>query len=210
MTETFRTLATAARAGAAAVPERPNDPYRSFLEATLEGAIANELPGQTALAQQHRRFEVPGFEPYPYGVDVDWRHNGAHAGIEAKVWDVHHSLFDVVKLATAIFHGRLDEGFCAVAALAKHWAAGGSFGAMTAGPVGVWAAWDVEQLLAKPAARKAILVASGPRPFEVPERIETMAADSIAMPEAPLHTLRLLAVRPAAGAALLPLPPRNG
>ena len=81
---------------------------------------------------------------------------------------------------------------------------------MTAGPVGVWAAWDVEQLLAAPVARKAILVASGPRPFEVPERIETMAADSIAMAEAPLHKLRLLAVRPAAGAALLPLPKRNG
>ena len=91
MTETFRTLATAARAGAAAVPERPNDPYRSFLEETLEGAIANELPGQTAHAQQRRRFEVPGFEPYPYGVDIDWRYNGTHAGIEAKVWDVHHS-----------------------------------------------------------------------------------------------------------------------
>lgn len=206
----FEALAAAARAGAATVPERPKDPYRSFLEATLEVAIAHDLPGRTELAQQRRRFELPGFEPYPNGVDIDWRDHGVHAGIEVKVWDVLHSLFDVVKLATAIFHGRLDEGFCAVAALSKHWAAGSSFSAMTAGPTAAWQPWNVEQLIAAPAERKSILVASGPRPFKVPARIETMAAEPIAMPRAPLHTLRLLAIRPAVGTDLTRLPSRAG
>src|SRR4051812_7741742 len=128
----FETLIVAAQAGAPQVAERPNDPYRSFREAALESAIAEQLPGQVQLTQQRRRFEIPGFDPYPYGVDIDWRDDGVHAGIEAKIWDVGDSLFDVVKLTTAIFHRRLDEGFCAVAALASHWAAGNAFCAMTA------------------------------------------------------------------------------
>jgi hypothetical protein len=210
MTGTFEGLIIAARAAASEVNERPNDPHRSFLEATLEGAIACHTPGHTELAQQRRRFDVPGFEPFPYGVDIDWRHDGVHAGIEVKVWDVLHSLFDVVKLAAAIFHRRLNEGFCAVAALSGHWAGGDPFSAMTAAPAGVWHSWNVEHLIAAPAARKAVLVSTGPRPFEVPALIETMAAEPMTMPNASLHALRLLAVRPAAGAELVTLPGRDG
>jgi hypothetical protein len=207
VTPSFETLTAAARAAASEVPERPNDPYRSFREATLEAAIAERLPGDAETVQQRRRFELPGFEPYPYGVDIDWRHAGTHVGVETKVWDVLHSLFDVVKLATAIFHGRLDEGFCAVAALAGHWSAANAFTAMTTAGTERWASWAIEELIATPAARKSVLVASGPRPRRVPARIETLAAEPIAMAKAPLHTLRVLAVRPASGADLIELPP---
>jgi hypothetical protein len=203
---TFEALGAAARAGAVEVGERPNDSSRSFLEATLEDAIARHLPGRTELAQQRRRFEVPGFEPFPHGVDIDWRCDKVHAGIEAKVWDVQHSLFDVVKLAAAIFHGLLDEGFCAVAARERDWASGGAFSAMSAAPYRAWRSWDVQRLVADTAGAKAVLVASGPRPFEAPGCIETMASEPIAMPDAPLHTLRLVAVRPAADAELVRLP----
>src|SRR4051812_20329882 len=78
----FEALTTAARAGATEVAERPGDPYRSFRESTLEAAIARHLPGRTETAQQRRRYTLPGFAPYPYGVDIEWRHGGTHAGIE--------------------------------------------------------------------------------------------------------------------------------
>jgi hypothetical protein len=205
VTSTFEKLICAARAGASKVPERPNDPYRSFLEATLEAAIVRDLPGVAEIAQQRRRFEIPGFDPRPYGVDIDWRCDSVHAGIEIKVWDVQDSLFDVIKLASAIFHQRLDEGFCAVAGRARDWSAGNPVCVMTAAPAGAWQAWDVEQLLAAPAVRNAVLVAAGPRPSKVPGQIETMTTQPIAMPQASLHTLRLLAVRPAAGTDLIAL-----
>lgn len=45
------------------------------------------MPGQIELAQQRRRWSVDGFEPYPYGVDIDWLHDGLRAGVEVKVSD---------------------------------------------------------------------------------------------------------------------------
>lgn len=209
MTEAFATFVTAARAGAAEVEERPNDHQRSFLESTLEGAIARHLPGQMELSQQRRRWTVEGFDPCPYGVDIDWRHDGVHAGVEVKVSDVIDSLFDVVKIATALAHRELDEGYCAVAADAEHWDRGGTFTTMTRAPESEWRSWSVDELLAMPRDRNAVLVAKGPRPETVPARVETMAVGPIVMPLAPTHTLRLLAVRPAAGAASFELPRRG-
>ncbi len=210
MTEAFAGFVAAAQAAAPEIEERPGDRLRSFLEATLEGAIARHLPGRTELGQQRRRWPVQGFEPYPLGVDIDWRHDGVHAGIEVKVSDAIDSLFDVVKLATALARAQLAEGCCAVAADDAHWARGGPFTEMCDSPVGTWERWSVEQLLAAPAARKAVLVATAPRPRTVPAHVETMAAEPIAMPNAPTHTLRLLAVRPAAEAGGLDLPGRPG
>jgi len=110
VTQAFATFAAAAHTAAVEVDERPNDRLRSFLEATLEGAIARHLPGRSELAQQRRGWAVNGFDPHPFGVDIDWRHGNVHAGVEVKVTDVLDSLFDVVKLATALSHGLLDEG----------------------------------------------------------------------------------------------------
>lgn len=59
---------------------------------------------------------------------------------------------------------------------------------MTEAPPGEWRSCAVDQLLVEDAARHAVLVATGPRPFEVPARIETMSAEPIAMPKAPTHT----------------------
>lgn len=202
----FAEFASAARRAAEEVVERPRD--RSFLEATLEGAIARHLPGTARTDQQRRRFVVPGFEPAPHGVDIDWSLDHTHVGIEVKVTDVLDSLFDVIKLVTAVAHGRLDEGFCAVAATERQWRGGGAFEAMTSAAPSRWHEWSVQDVLAAPAARGAVLVASGPRPFEVPSQFEAMAAAEISMPLAPTHVLRLLAVRPIAGAPLLRLPER--
>lgn len=210
MTDAFAVFVAAARAAALEVQERPGDTRRSFLEATLEVAIARHLPGQTELAQQRQRWAVPGFEPHPYGVDIDWLHEGVHAGVEVKVCDAIDSLFDVVKLATAMAHGLLDAGFCAVAADAPHWARGGAFTTLATAPAGRWSRWPVQQLLAGPSEQQAVLVAAGPRPQTVPAEIETMAADPVAMPLAETHTLRLLAVRPASGTAPVELPRRHG
>jgi hypothetical protein len=55
----------------------------------------------------------------------------------------------------------------------------------------------MEAVLATQAARDAVVVSFGPRPYEIPAAIETLSAPPIAMPKAPLHTLRVLAVRPA-------------
>jgi len=208
VTAAFAIFATAARAGAPEVDERPSDPWRSFLEATLDDAIARHLPGRVETAQQRRRFPLEGFDPYPYGVDIDRVHDGTHAGVETKVSDVLDSLFDIVKLATALARGHFDEGYCAVAATAKQWTGGGAFSAMTNAAVGEWREWPLRELLTRPAANKAVLVATGPRPHDVPARIETMAVEPIAMPTAPTHALRVLAVRPATGAPWLSLPRR--
>jgi len=67
---------------------------------------------------------------------------------------------------------------------------------MTREPEGEWRSWPIEQLIAAPRDRKAVLVAKGPRPHTVPAQIETTAIGPIAMPLAPAHKLRLLAVRP--------------
>src|SRR5262245_7923341 len=112
-------LRAAAQAGAPAVVARITD--GSFLEATLEAAIAEQLPGRVARDQQRRRFPIPGYEPFPHGVDIDWRTGDTHAGIEVKVSDVLAGLFDVVKLATAVAHGRFAIGFCAIAATPAQW-----------------------------------------------------------------------------------------
>jgi hypothetical protein len=95
VTAAFAIFATAVRAGAPEVEERPSDPRRSFLEATLDAAIARYLPGRAQTAQQRRRFPLQGFDPYPYGVDIDWVHDDTHAGVETKVSDVLDSLFDM-------------------------------------------------------------------------------------------------------------------
>lgn len=176
---------------------------------TLEGALAQHLPGQTELAQQRRRWPVEGFDPYPYGVDIDWRHGGVHGGIEVKVSDAIDSLFDVLKLATALAHGHLDEGYCAVAADAVHWSRGGTVTTMTGAPEGEWRRWPVEQLLAARRDRDAVLVTKGPRPYTVPTHVETMAVAPIMMPLASTHTLCLLAVRPADSVTWLELPRRE-
>lgn len=207
-TEAFALIVAAAQAGAPEISERPGDRHRSFLESTLEDALVRHLPGQTKTRQSKRRVPLEGFEPYPYGVDLVWKNAGTPVAVETKVSDAIDSLFDVVKLATAIAHGQFAEGYCAVAADARHWSDGGAFAEMAAGPIGEWRAWSVEKLLAAPAARRAVLVKTGPRPHTVPARIETMAAEPIAMPRAPTHTLRVLAVRPAVGTGWLQLPPR--
>lgn len=208
MTDAFALFVAAAHAGAPEIEERPNDPLRSFLESTLEDALVRHLPGQTTTSQSKRRVPLEGYEPYPYGVDLDWENAGTRAAVETKVSDAVDSLFDVIKLATAIAHGDFAEGYCAVAADAKHWAAGGVFTEMTVGSIGECRGWSVEELLKGSAARKAVLVKTGPRPQTVPARIETIAVEPIAMPKAPTHKLRLVAVRPAAGAGWLQLPPR--
>ena len=208
MSDAFGTFMSAAQAGASEVSERPGDRMRSFLEATLEGAIVRHLPGTATIDQGRRRFALEGYDPPPYGVDIEWRHDGIRIAAEVKVSDVLDSLFDVVKLATAIARGHFDEGYCAVAADAGYWARGGAFTEMCDGPVGKWQRWSVEQLVTAPAAGKAVLVATGPRPHTVPAHVETMTGAPIALPKAPTHTLRLLAVRPAAGPEWLDLPRR--
>ena len=207
VTPAFAALVAAARAGAAEIKERPAD--RSFLESTLEDALVRHLPGTTSTGQSRTRFALEGFEPHPYGVDIDWTHAGMHAGVETKVSDTLDSLFDVVKLTTAIARGHFEEGYCAVAATASQWARGVAFSAMTEASPGAWREAAVQELLAHPAARKAVLVATGPRPHTVPAQIETMTVEPIAMPGAPTHTLRLLAVRPAARSTWLDLPRRD-
>jgi hypothetical protein len=208
MTEAFRTVLAAARAGAAEVEARASD--QSFLEATLEREIAHRLPGSAPTAQGRRRFALQGFDPHPYGVDIDWRHDGVRAAVEVKVTDVIDSLFDVIKLATAIARGEFDEAYCATAATARQWARGGPFREMTEATPGEWRACRVDRLLVEAAAREAVLVATGPRPFEVPAQIETMATEPIGMPKAPTHTLRMLAVRPVTGTAWVQLSRRPG
>lgn len=208
MSDAFAVFVAAAKVGAAEVEERPGDQLRSFVEATLEGAIARHLPGTATVEQGRRRFALEGFDPAPYGVDIDWRHDEQRAGIEVKVSDVRDSLFDVIKLATAIAYNHFTEGYCAVAASARQWDAGGAFAEMAAEPAGQWRGSSVEKLLVPPAARKAVLVQTGPRPHTVPAGIETMAVAPIAMRKAPTHTLRVLAVRPVVGTEWLSLPPR--
>lgn len=58
----------AAVRAAADVPSRPSD--GSFLEATLETALVSHLPGLSTTAQQRRRFDLAGYKPSPYGVDI--------------------------------------------------------------------------------------------------------------------------------------------
>lgn len=123
MTEAFAILVAAARGAAGDVEARPSD--QSFLEATLEAEIARRLPGNATTAQGRTRFALEGFDPHPYGVDIDWRHDGTRAAIEVKVSDVLDSLFDVIKLATAIDSGKFDEAFCAVAATTSQSTRGG-------------------------------------------------------------------------------------
>jgi hypothetical protein len=72
-------------------------------------------------SRQRTRFHLAGFDPDPYGVDIEWVVDGAPVGIETKVTDVLDSLFDVVKLATAVGEGKLAAGFCAVAATPSQW-----------------------------------------------------------------------------------------
>jgi hypothetical protein len=206
MTEAFRTFLSAARAGAAEVEGRASD--QSFLEAALEREIADRLPGSALTTQGRRRFALQGFEPHPYGVDIDWRHGDVRAVAEVKVTDVIDSLFDVVKLATVMARGESDEAYCATAATASEWSRGGPFREMTEATPGEWRAWHLDGLLVEAAAREAVLVATGPRPVEVPAQIETMATEPIAMPKAPTHTLHLLAVRPLTGTSWLQLPRR--
>ena len=208
MSNAFAVFVTAAHAGAPDIEERPGDRYRSFLESELEDVLVRHLPGQTTARQSKRRVPLEGYEPYPYGVDLDWTHTHTRVGIETKVSDALDSLFDVVKLATAIAHGQFSEGYSAVAADVRHWSDGGVFTEMAAGPIGEWRGWSVAELLEGPAARRAVLVKTGPRPHTVPARIETLAVAPIALPKAPTHTLRVLAVRPSAGTGWLQLPPR--
>ena len=52
--------------------------------------------------------------------------DGIRVGVEVKVTDVLDALFDVVKLVTAVFHGRLDAGVCVVAATGNGWGRGGT------------------------------------------------------------------------------------
>ena len=207
MSNAFAVFVTAAHAGAPEIEERPNDRYRSFLESELEDALVRHLPGQTTTSQSKRRVPLEGYEPYPYGVDLDWTHGDRRVAVETKV-DALDSLFDVVKLATAIAHGQFAEGYCAVAADVRHWSDGGVFTEMASGPIGEWRGWSVEELLEGRAASRAVLVKTGPRPHTVPARIETLAVGPIAMPKAPTHTLRVLAVRPSAGTGWLQLPLR--
>jgi hypothetical protein len=184
-------LAEAARLAAADVEARPTD--GSFLESTLERAIAIHLPGTVSTSRQRSRFPLAGFDPHPFGVDIEWTVDGVRLGIETKVTDVVDSLFDVVKLATAVAEGKLAAGFCAVAATERQWARGGPIKAMVDGPRDAWRNSDARALLAGP-ARTAVLVASGPRPKRVPASVRTLAAAPIEMPKAPTHVLRLLAV----------------
>jgi hypothetical protein len=207
MTEALRTFVHAARVGVKQVEARVGD--QSFLEATLESAIAERLPGSATTGQTRRRFALRGFEPNPHGVDIDWRHRDVHVGVEVKVSDVIDSLFDVIKLATAIASSEFDEGYCATAATAPQWTRGGAFREMIKASTGEWRAWQVDHLLADEPSRQAVLV-DGPRPFRVPSQIEAMSSASIAMPRAPTHTLRVLGVRPMAGAGWLDLPRRLG
>ncbi len=53
---------------------------------------------------------------------------------------------------------------------------------------------------ASSSSRAAVLVAKGPRLHTVPAHVETMALSPIAMPKAPTHDMRVLAVRPATDA----------
>jgi hypothetical protein len=209
MTDAFAVFGAAAHAGAQEIEERPGDRYRSFLESTLEDALVQHLPPTAETDQSRRRLALEGFEPRPNGVDIDWQHASTRAGVETKVSDVLDSLFDVVKLATAIAHGHFDQGYCAIAADADHWARGGVVSQMCRAPAGEWCEHAVDELLVEPAARKAVLVTKGPRPHTVPGRIETMAVEPIAMPKAPTHKLRLLAVRPVTSTAWLELPRRS-
>lgn len=189
--ELLTELAKAAERGAPEIAARPSD--GSFLESTLESAIAGHLPGVVSTSQQRRRFPVPGFHPAPYGADIEWMLDGTRNGIEVKVSDVVDSLFDVLKLATAVAHGIFTLGFCAVAATEGRWSRGDPVTAMFEAERGVLCDWPVAELLSG-AGRDAVMVASGPRPNLVPARVGTMAGPRIVLPRAKTHVLRLLAV----------------
>lgn len=199
-------LLTAVRQAAAEVPERTDKP--GFLESTLEAAIVRRLPSVASIVQGRRRFALPGYEPSPLGVDIDWAYEGHRLGIEVKVWDVLDSLFDIVKLATAIATTDFTAGFCVIAALSSHWENASPVREMTEAVDGQWHEHGVEDLLSRPRARGAVLVVTGPRPRQVPARLQTKAFAPVDMPKAPGHTVRVLAVRPTAGASVLTLPDR--
>ncbi len=184
-------LTAAAQQGAGEVEVRASD--GSFLESTLEAAIADRLPGRASTAQQRRRLPLAGFEPFPYGVDIEWTLDGARVGIETKVTDVLDSLFDIVKLATAVAHGHFTLGFCVIAATVRQLTEGGAVTAMVDAPAATWSEWHIEDLLIG-AAKTAVLVGTGPRPRRVPARLRTMAVPTIEMPKAPTHVLQILAV----------------
>lgn len=205
MREVLAMLTAAAQQGATDVQARASD--GSFLESTLEAAIADGLPGQTSRAQQRRRFPLAGYAPPPYGVDIEWTLDAdVKVGIETKVADVPDSLFDVVKLATAVAHGHFAVGFCAVAATMPQWLRGGPVTAIVDAPNGAWSEWHIEELLVGP-AKDAVLVAKGPRPRTVPARLRTMAAAPIMMPSAKTHILNIFGVT-ATAAELVALPDR--
>src|SRR4051794_793100 len=112
-------MCDAAEGAAREVKARPKD--GRFLEATLEAAIARRPPGVAATDQQRRRMALDGFDPQPYGVDVDWTCGESRVGIEVKVTDVIDSLFDIVKLAATVAQGLYAQAFCAVAATGPQW-----------------------------------------------------------------------------------------
>ncbi len=192
----------AAAIAATKVHARPRD--GSFLEATLETALVACLPGEARTDQQRRRFDLSGYEPFPFGVDIDWSpRNGVSVGLEVKVTDVLDALFDAVKLATAVAQSRLVIGICAIAATETQWSRGGPVTAMAA-DAGAWKPWTTQELLAGP-AKAAVLVERGPRPVHVPGQFETLGLGEIPMPHAATHTLGLIGVRAAVGAPCVTL-----
>jgi hypothetical protein len=191
MQELLLQLTSAAEQGAPEIEARLSD--GSFLESTLEKAIAKHLPGAVSIAQQRRRFPLEGYKPPPNGVDIEWMTNATRAAIEVKVTDVLDSLFDIFKLATAVAHGYFKIGFCAVAATRGQWLRGGPVAAMVDAPRGAWSEWQARELLVG-AAIDAVLVPTGPRPLSVPAQLQTMAAEPIELPRAGTHVLQVLGV----------------
>ena len=80
---------------------------RSFQERWLEDAVVAaldaELPEATVLARRRRPgFEVPGWRPQPGAIDVTvMRGDAPWCLLELKIDDVQHSIWDILKLASA-------------------------------------------------------------------------------------------------------------
>ena len=195
-------LAREALRGAAA-SVAPHDTDKSFQERRLEGALVAELteliPGAQIIARkQVAGLVIPGWDPQPGAVDlvVTNTDGGARIVIELKIDDVHHSLWDILKLASLTQDPTVDAALVAVAARHGTWREKTEVVDLYQPPNGddCDREWYTRFLLTEYARSWRQMLTYSARPIRLPELIYLGWQGAFEVPAYPGYELRVLAV----------------
>lgn len=170
-------------------------PGRTFQEAYLETAL---VKAARALAPECRAtarlaMPVPHWKPPPGPVDLVLDLAVRRAVLELKVWDVGHTLWDLLKVACTLDLPDVSRAYLVVAARPRDWR--GDCGAIFDPGSAVWPTRD---LLARwPRSWERLLRGGRARPRRVPARLRVERVASCDVPAFPDHEIRCVEVRPA-------------